>query len=103
MSLFDDSRLQGYQRELKKLVQDQSKFSTEVTRLRTKMNAELDNIQRSYKREIEIAERSLETTTRSLPDAQRRVESRQEELTRESQNKAASTNSAPTEQRKSSW
>ena len=89
MSIFDDSRLQGYQRELKKLIEDQSRYSSELTRLRTKMEAELEGITRSYKREIESAQRELDATTRSIPDSQRQIERRQEELNRELKANAA--------------
>ena len=95
MSLFDDSRLKDYQSKYERLVDDQTNYSKELARLRMRMDADLENITRSYRRELEAAERGLEATTRMIPDAARQLKRRQEELTQEMRRSAANLNSKP--------
>ncbi len=105
MSVFSDTRLTSLQRDLKVGLEDQQRYTAEITRLRTRMDGDIRKIRESFERDIDGNQNKYDAISRKILDITRQIETRQEELDRDSKREQAEAARASTAagQKKSSW
>jgi len=88
----NDTRLRTLQTDLNNLITGQREMLADINSLRAKKDAALLRLAREYDTEIEYIERKRRTGEAKIPEVQRQIERRQQELDREAE-RAAKTNS----------
>ncbi len=88
-----DSRLQNLQKDLENLNKAQVAITEDIRSLRKTMEDKVKRIQNDYGNDISTLERKYDGNTRRIPDVNRQIEARQNEIERDLQNNATRNSS----------
>ncbi len=86
-----DTRLRALQTDLNNLINGQRDMLNDISSLRSKKEAAIQRITREYDTEIEYLERKRKTAESKIPDIQRQIDRRQQELDAEAARNAKSS------------
>jgi len=83
--MLDDSKLQTLRKDHQNLIQAQQQLYEDIRRLNDQKLLEVRKVEEKFDLQVDGLNRKLEETKRRLPDIDRQIQKREDELRREAQ------------------